>query len=730
MGGDRWEGLARQGLGERGLHSNELSGRVAGPVVQAGSVAGGVHIHAPVAPEARVVPRQLPPGLALFTGRADDLATLDRLWEQAVGQGVGLVVVISGTAGVGKTSLAVTWLRARVAGFGDGDLYADLGGYSAALPASPSEVAGGFLRALGVAPELVPVRPAERAALLRTVTFERRIGVLLDNALSAAQVRSLALASPGCATLVTTRGALTGLAMDGARFYTLEPWRSDTGVLLMERILGEARVRAERGAAGEIARLCGGLPLAVGIATAKLVSRPRWSLSRLAQELAVDGRRLEVLAADADRAVVPALDGSYRALPEAGRRVYRMLGVCPVAWFDLGVVAAVLDTQLDDAEQQVDVLVDASLLEDLGGRYRFHDLVRLHAANSAREHGDEVERAAVLGRLVDYFLRAATDVEERVTPSHRILERDYRYPASARIEFGGEQQALAWMEFQRPNLLSVVRWCAHAGDHRSVWQLVDALWPLFLRGRYLEERLEAQQLALAAARADGHARAVGTMLTSLAGTMSSAERLKESVRYGEQALAWYERIGDLRGLSQAANGLAKTCLAMGDVQRAEQLFARALEVRVAIGYRRGAYLSHQGLGRVAVTRGDLDGAARHLRRSYRGLSALRDRYDAAWSLALWAKSNAARGQVGRALRQLDLAVRLMDATGSRFGRGGVREILGELYEAEGQRAAAREQFAAALDCLGASDPGAAARIRTRLEQIEAALGEPPSQDAS
>jgi tetratricopeptide (TPR) repeat protein len=724
VGGDLWEGPARQGFEERGLRSNELSGNVAGPVVQAGSVAGDVHIHAPVVADSRVVPRQLPPGLALFTGRADDLAALDGLWEQAVGQGLGLVVVVSGTAGVGKTSLAVTWLRAHVGEFGDGDLYADLGGYSASIAVSPPEVAGGFLRALGVAPEVVPVRPAERAALLRTVTFGRRIGVLLDNALSAAQVRSLALASPGCATLVTTRGALTGLAMDGARFHTLEPWRSDTGVLLMERVLGEARVGAERGAASEIARLCGGLPLAVGIATAKLVSRPRWSLSRLARELAVDGRRLEVLAADADRAIVPALDGSYRALPEEGRRVYRVLGVCPVVWFDLGVVAAVLDTQLDDAEQQVDVLVDASLLEDLEGRYRFHDLVRLHAASSAREHGDGAERAAALGRLVDFFLRTATEVEERVTPSHRILERDYRYPVSARSEFGGEQQALAWMEFQRPNLLAVVRWCAHVGDHRAVWQLVDALWPLFLRGRYLVERLEAQQLALTAARADGHARAEGTMLTSLAGTMSSAGRLEESARYGEQALESYERIGDLRGLSQAANGLAKTCLELGDLHRAEQLFARALQVRTAIGYRRGAYLSHQGLGRVAAARGDLDGAARHLRRSYRGLSALRDRYDAAWSLALWAKANAARGQAGRALRQLDLAVRLMDATGSRFGRGAVREILGEVYEAHGQRAAAREQFAAALDCLGASDPAVTARVRTRLEQLELALDDP------
>jgi tetratricopeptide (TPR) repeat protein len=711
--------------------ANDVAGRVTGSVLQARDISGGVHIHTSGAVLAHP-PRQLPPVSAVFTDRTEDLAQLDGYLDDAERLDTGLLVVINGTAGVGKTSLAGAWLSAHEREFGDGHLYADLGGYSRIGPVSPGDTAAGFLRALNVAPERIPAELSERVALLRTLTFGRRVAVLLDNAVSAAQVRTLAVTSPGCVTVVTTRGALTGLAMDGARFHRLDPWRAEMAVRLMARMLGEQRIAAEPDQALEVARLCGGLPLAVGVATAKLVSRPRWPLARLAQTLAVDGRRLEVLSADEDRAVATALDGSYEALPEQGRRMYRVLGMCPVAWFDLDSAAAALgtdaaadvdkdvdkDADADAVEEEIDALVDAHLLEDLSGRYRFHDLVRLHAARCAQEHGDEEERRTALGRLFDFYLRATTGAEELVTPSHRIMERDYQFAEVGAVAHADETAALDWLDAQRQNLMAILRYCADQRLHRTVWQLADAMWPLFLRRRHAEDRLEAQTLALAATRADGNVRAEGNTLTSLAGTLATAGRLEESAEYSRQALDLYERAGDKRGMAQASNGLAKTYLELERPEHAEELFSRALELRAEIGYRRGVFLSCQGLGRVATALGRPDVAARRLRRAHRGLAALGDRDDAIWSLALWAQANAELGQVGRALRQLDRARLAMAATGSAFGEAGVHEIAARIHAGQGEVDAARECYAAALRLYTNVDPAAAALVKVQLDQLE------------
>jgi len=699
--------------------ANDLSGQVVGSVLQAGSVRD-VHFHSTAVPAVPAVnpPRQLPPVTALFTGRKEDLTWLNQQWLHATGIGIGALLVVSGTAGVGKSSLALAWLRGRMSEFPDGQLYVDLGGYSPGGPMAPAEVVAGFLRALGVPPERIPAQPAERSSLLRTTTHGQRISILLDNAVSAAQVRTLALTSPGCATLVTTRGTLSGLTMDGARFHRLEPWRAQTGVALMQRMLGEERIAAEPEAALLVAQLCGGLPLALGVAAAKLTSRPRWRIARLAEALAQDGHRLEALTDDEDSAVIPALDGSYQVLSPNGAHLYRALGACPVAWFDLGMIAAVLGTSAEQAETRVDVLVDANLLEDLGGRYRFHDLVRLHAMRCAQTDTPVAEHGVAFGRLVDFLLASATRAEEELTPSHRILNRTYRFTHEPPAPFTGPDQALDWLEEQRPNLMSVLRHCVAEQIHDAVWQLADAMWPLFLRRRYPEDRLEAQNLGVNAARLDGDERAEGSLLTSLAGTLKRAGQLQDAAAVVEQALELYQRIGDQRGLAQACNGLAKIYLELGELERAGQFFGRALELRVQIGYRRGVYLTYQGIGLVAAARGDLARAAWHLRRSYRGLTAVGDTYDAAWSLALWAQATAERGPHARVLRRLDRARAAMAAAGSAFGQGEVLEIIGQVHEAGGEPAAAREHYAAALEYLAATGPVAELRVRARLNRLQ------------
>lgn len=692
---------------------NTFSGRSMGHVVQSASIQQ-VHFHTP-APTAPVgPPRQIPPPTALFTGRTQDNDWLDDQWRKARAAGNGALLVISGIAGVGKSTLAQAWLHAHTEDFPDGQLYADLAGYAQPEPIEAADVLGGFLRALGIAPDSVPVRLAERVALLRTATHGRRVCLLLDNALSAAQVRVLALTSPGCATVVTTRGAISGLTMDGARMLRLEPWHIETGLEFIRRALGAERVAREPDAARRVAELCGGLPLALGVAAAKLVSPPRWEIERLAQALAHDSARLAYLDVGGDNAMLPALDGSYQVLEPEQARLYRALGRCPVLWFDTETVAAVSDRAQPEVEPLIEALVCANLLEELGDRLRFHDLIRLHAAHCADSAATSDDSDEALGRLLDYFLASATAAEELITPSHRILRRDFRFAAAARTAFSSEAEALAWLDRQRPNLIAVLRYCARREMHRAVWQLADAMWPLFLRLRYLEDRLEAQSLAVKAALADGDEAAEASLLLALSSTLSSTGRPQDAAESCDRAMELYRRSGQPRGLAQACNGRAKIHIQMHEWDAAEELFEHSLELRESIGYRRGAALAYQGLGRAAAGRGDLERAEACLQRSHTDLRDEGDRYDASWSQALCALVVARKGEIGRAQRLLAEAYAGMEATGSVFGRAGLLEIAGRIHEAAHDAAGALASYRRSAELFGASDQVAAARVAMRL----------------
>src|SRR6266511_3563013 len=276
-----------------------------------------------------LVPAQLPADVSGFTGRGDYLRRLDEL-RPATDDGAGAAVVISaiaGTAGVGKTALALHWAHRVRDGFPDGQLYVNLGGWSAGPPARPVEVLARFLRALGVPPEQVPAGLDEAGALYRSRLAGQRMLVVLDNARDAGQVRPLLPASPGCLALVTSRSRLTGLvARDGATALTLDVLTGEEARALLAWGVGESRVRAEPRAAAALVRLCGHLPLAVRIAAANLSSRPHASIAEYAARLRRD--RLRGLEVDDDPAggLGAAFDLSYDALPADARRLFPLLG--------------------------------------------------------------------------------------------------------------------------------------------------------------------------------------------------------------------------------------------------------------------------------------------------------------------------------------------------------------------------------------------------------------------
>ena len=363
------------------------------------------------------VPRQLPPGVPAFTGRAAELADLDAIGVAAIGlagknSASATIVAVSGTAGVGKTALAVHWARRFAHRFPDGQLYADLRGFGPAdAPVTTAETIGGFLTALGMPPERVPVGQDEQVALYRSMLADKQMLIVLDNARDEQQVRPLLPGSPCSLVLSTSRNQLIGLAATGgARLVTLDVLPHGEAVRLLTARLGGPAM-AEPAAIGEIADLCAGLPLALSITAARAAARPGFPLAALAAELRDTAGLLEALdSGDPAVSVRTMFSWSYQRLSTGSARMFRLLGLHPGP--DITASAAASLAGLDEAEgrRMLRELSRAQLLaERHPGRYTLHDLLRAYAADQGRVHDSPSERAAAVGRLLDHYLRTGSN---------------------------------------------------------------------------------------------------------------------------------------------------------------------------------------------------------------------------------------------------------------------------------------------------------------------------------
>jgi hypothetical protein len=336
---------------------NDVSGVVIGPSLQARDVHGDVHFYQPRDRMPR--PSQLPP-VSRLTGRTSELELLNAAREDRV-------VVVSGPPGIGKTALALHWGHSVRAEFPDGILYADLHGHAPDGPAAPSEVLGRFLRALGIASQQIPSELAEQTALYRSATADRHMLVVLDDALSAAQVSPLLPSSPASVTVITSRWRLASLRRYGARVIQLGRLTPEAGLELLTQTLGDDRVQLELEAGRELVNLCARLPLAVCVAGARLAARPRWPIREMVDALAHERLRLAALTMEGDTAVRAALDLSYQALPASEARMYRLMGLYPGTVFDSAIAAATAAVPGPEARRLLGVLADANLLDDAAG---------------------------------------------------------------------------------------------------------------------------------------------------------------------------------------------------------------------------------------------------------------------------------------------------------------------------------------------------------------------------
>jgi DNA-binding XRE family transcriptional regulator len=345
---------------------------------------------------AQLVPRQMPATVPYFAGRDSELSTLARLLCSAPEAFGAQVAVITGTAGVGKSALALHWAYGVAEQFPDGQLYLNLRGFDpSGNPVTPAEAIRGFLAAFGIPDERIPANPEVQAALYRTVLADRKVLLVLDNAHDAAQVRPLLPGSPACRVVVTSRNQLAGLLVTaGARLLCLDVLPpGEAGEMLALR-LGDSRLDKDREAVDALLTLTARLPLALAIVAARGAVRQDFPLVRLAAGLAEAGSRLDNLdAGDTEANIRTVFSWSYQNLTDLAARMFRFLGLHPGPEVALRAAASLAGLPLGQAEKALTELTTASMLtEHVPGRYSFNDLLREYAAEQCCLTDNETER--------------------------------------------------------------------------------------------------------------------------------------------------------------------------------------------------------------------------------------------------------------------------------------------------------------------------------------------------
>jgi len=687
--------------------------------LDAGAPAMSLRLAAPPPPP---VPAQLPPPVAAFAGRDAELARLDAIGDgqEAHGASAVTISVITGTAGVGKTALAVHWAHRVAARFPGGQLYVDLRGFDPAGPAlDPGQALRGFFEAFAVPPERIPAGRDAQVALYRSLLAGQRVLVVLDNARDAGQVRPLLPASPGSLAIVTSRNHLTGLiAGHGAHPLGLDLLTSEGARELIAQRVGTGRARREPGAVDEIVAGCARLPLALAIAAARAASSPRFPLAVFAADLREAGHALDPFGGDDAATDIRAVfSWSYRALNPDTARMFRLLGLHPGPDMTVGAAASLAGIAPDRARALLAELTRGHLLsERRPGRYAFHDLLRAYAVEQARDHDDGGTRQAAVGRLLNHWLYTACAAAALLDP---FFAPEPGEPPPPGVVLGGPataEEALQWFAAEHATLQASVSLAARSGRPGYAWRLAWALSTFLLRRGCWDYQARACRAALDAARRAGdvageaHALLLLALGDARSGRRDAAPAFRESLRLLEQvggyhrsqatghsSLIWIaeqqERYGDMLDHAERALGLSR---AVGD---------QTLEI--------------MSLGDVGYSHARLGNYGQAIAYCGQALAGSRAAGERNWESAAWDSLGYIHHKLGdhqRAVtcyeRSLDLCRELAD----RYNEAGTLDRLGDVHHIAGDARAARWAWTQALrllDELGHPDSDRV-RAKTRV----------------
>ena len=503
--------------------------------------------------------------------------------------------------------------------FPDGQLYVNLRGYGAGPPVPPLNALSHVLRSLGVPAEQVPTELDAAAATYRTVLAGRRVLVLLDNALDAEQVRPLLPGDPGCLVVVTSRDRLSGLvARDAARRLILDVLTPGEAHTLLSRALGAGRVGAEPEAAARLADLCARLPLALRIAAGHLTDQPGCSIADYVARLS-RGDRLAALQVDDDphTAVRAAFEVSVQALPATAQRLFRLLGLAPGPDFTAAAAAALADCPVEQAARLIDRLCAVHLVDQHGdGRFGFHDLLRLFAAERCAAQDSAAERTAALHRLLSYYLNGADAAARQRYPHMQRLPRAARVEvATPGVRFDDNAAALAWLDAERPNLVAAARHAAAHGPRPMAWLLADALRGYFWLQRHTVDWLSVAEGALAAACEDDDQLGQALAHLSLAQAMRHKSLADASITHYLRACDLAQRAGWLDGEAGALASLADLYRNQGRLAEAAEICVCACACYARTTASNGAAAAHCNLGHIYTDLGRLRQATNQYQRS-------------------------------------------------------------------------------------------------------------------
>ncbi|GAA0492260.1 XRE family transcriptional regulator [Paractinoplanes deccanensis] len=661
------------GAGLRRLHERILA---ADPTL---ALPAGAPARAAAAP---TVPAQLPADVRAFTGRGAELAALDRSLAPPEGDEPPLtVVLLSGTAGVGKSALAVRWAHRVREAFPDGQLYVNLRGYDCEQPVAVGDALAGFLTALGVRGPEIPPGVEERAGRYRSELTGRRVLVLLDNASSVEQVRPLLPGTGSCLVLVTSRDALPGMvALHGAERVNLDLLPVADAVGLLRRLIGD-RVDREPSVAEDLAAACARLPLALRIAAELAAARADVSLAELVGELSDHRVRLDLLDAGDPRAEVRAVfSWSYQNLPDGAARVFRLLGLHPGDTVHAEAVAALTGTAAGEARRLLGVLVRASLVQaGRGGRYGMHDLLRAYAAELAAAHDPEPERRAALTRLLDHYLAGSAAAMASLYPE----------PGAP----GGDPEAARdWIEAERPTLAAVCTYAAAHGWHRHAIALAGTLFRYLDAGGPVAEAVTVTASAVSAALAVGDRQAQARALSDLGRLHRRQGRLGEAAETYRQALSLYTDLGDRAAEAAALRNLGSVHWRLGDYRRAADHFERARSLHAELGDDAGLADATVRLGLVDARLGDDERATGRFRSALGIHTRLGDRFSEAYVLSLIARISREPADLERATGALELSLAAARRAGDRTAEAYVLTDLAAVLARDGRPAEAADHL--------------------------------------
>jgi DNA-binding SARP family transcriptional activator/tetratricopeptide (TPR) repeat protein len=783
------EGRARL-LDELGIEPGEQLRELHGAILGGGLATArrtrvAVPVHVPPAADrpTAAVPRNLPPDIGDFTGREDALATVLRLaTADASTRTTTPTVVVSGFGGAGKSALAVHAAYRLRADYPDGQLFADLRGYDREIGAF--EVLGRFLGALGTGTADLPSTVDDRVELFRRTVAGRRLVIVLDNARNEQQLRPLLPGDPRCLVLITSRSRLTGL--EGAEPVELDFFSTGTAVEMLSKIIGADRVADQRTEAERIANLCGGVPLAIRAAAAKLLARPHWPLKSLAARLSDERRRLDELAVG-DLAIRSSLALNYTELTALPRRAFHLLCVLDLPDFGWWVAAPLLGIPLEEAEETVEQLVDLRLLDVAGVdsigrvRYRFHDLVQLFGAEHAHDAEEPGEIATAVSRVLATWM-ALVEAGARRMPRVTLGLRPnpgVAVDVDERLVEEVEDNPTGWFKSETAAVVRAVERAGALGIDTMTTLLITALLssPFAARNEFDGWR-RTHEAALAAARSAGnrhaeamvlaglgqlyyekddfhtalehftgahtHAVAVAdeaTQAVALVGLGTIRRDLAEfdSARADLKAAADLgERIGDDSVVAAACYGLGVISRDHGDIDEALSWLRRCVELYRATGDNRGAALALRGVSLCHRARDEHAEAAELSMKATELLEAAGDELGATYGRQSSAK---ALLRLGRTEGLAEVLAGCLDSTtrhGDRFGVALMTRTLGELHLAMGDRPRARQLLETALADweslrlplwqartlrdLAAADPSRGPALWARATDLFAAMG--------